>query len=176
MRIGVGCDHAGFPHKIPLVAALEADGHAVTDFGTDSTDAVDYPDFAHTVGAAVREDRVDAGILICGSGAGVSIAANKLRGVRAALAHDAFTARQAREDDDANVLCVGARVVDADTAIALARVFLGARFTGASRHQRRLAKIAALEAAECGAAATDAADGPGAEAVTRLERRDAGAR
>ena len=177
MRIGVGCDHAGFPHKAPLVAALQADGHAVTDFGTDSTDAVDYPDFARTVGAAVREGRVDAGILICGSGAGVSIAASKLRGVRAALAHDAFTARQSREDDDANVLCLGARVVDADTAIALARIFVGARFSGATRHRRRLAKIAALEAAECGAAGADTAgEGAVAEALTRLEGLDAGRR
>ena len=138
MRIGVACDHAGFPHKRPVIAALEADGHAVTDFGTDSSDAVDYPDFARAVGGAVRDGLVDAGILICGSGAGGSIAANKLRGVRAALAHDLFTARQSREDDDANVLCLGTGVVSQDEAIALARTFLAARFSGKERHARRL--------------------------------------
>ena len=176
MRIGVACDHAGFPHKAPLVAALEADGHAVTDFGTHSTDAVDYPDVARAVGGAVRDGRVDAGVLICGSGAGVSIAANKLRGVRAALAHDPFTARQSREDDDANVLCLGARVIDADTAVALARAFVGARFSAASRHQRRLAKIAEIEASECGAADGGRGGDVVDQALARLERLDAGRR
>lgn len=176
MRIGVACDHAGFPHKQPVVAALEGDGHAVTDFGTDSTDAVDYPDFARVVGTAVRDGRVDAGILICGSGAGVSIAANKLRGVRAALAHDLFTARQSREDDDANVLCLGARVIDADTAVVLARAFVGARFSSASRHQRRLAKIAEIEASECAGLAGRGGDGVVDHVLARLERLDAGRR
>lgn len=176
MRIGVACDHAGFPHKQPVVAALEADGHVVTDFGTDSTDAVDYPDFARVVGMAVRDGRVDAGILICGSGAGVSIAANKLRGVRAALAHDLFTARQSREDDDANVLCLGARVVDADASVALARAFVGARFSGAGRHQRRLAKVAEIEASECAGLAGRGGDGVVEHALARLERLDGGRR
>ena len=150
MRVAVACDHNGFAYKGPMVRALEADGHAVADLGTDSEAPADYPDFARAVGTAVRDGRADAGVIICGSGAGVSIAANKLRGVRAALCHDLFTARQSREDDDANVLCLGARVVEVDLAITLARAFLGARFSGAERHRRRLGKVLALERAECG--------------------------
>jgi len=145
MRIAVAADHRGFPHKAPLIRALAEDGHETLDLGTASTEPVDYPDSARAVGAAIREGRADLGVLICGSGAGVSIAANKLRGVRAALCHDLFTARQAREDDDANVLCLGARVVGVDLAIALARAFVRARFSGAPRHARRLAKVLELE-------------------------------
>ena len=145
MRIAVAADHRGFPHKAPLIRALAEDGHETLDLGTASTEPVDYPDSARAVGAAIREGRADLGVLICGSGAGVSIAANKLRGVRAALCHDLFTARQAREDDDANVLCLGARVVGVDLAIALARAFVRARFSRAERHTRRLAKVLELE-------------------------------
>jgi RpiB/LacA/LacB family sugar-phosphate isomerase len=146
VRLAVAADHRGFPHKAPLVAALEQDGHRILDLGTTSTDPVDYPDYARAVGAAIREGRADLGVLVCGSGAGVSIAANKLRGIRAALCHDLFTARQSREDDDANVLCLGARVVGVDLAIALTRAFVGARFSHAERHERRLAKVLELEA------------------------------
>lgn len=145
MRIAVAADHRGFPHKAPLIRALAEDGHETLDLGTTSTEPVDYPDSARAVGAAIREGRADLGVLICGSGAGVSIAANKLRGIRAALCHDLFTARQAREDDDANVLCLGARVVGVDLAIALARAFVRARFSRAERHARRLAKVLELE-------------------------------
>ncbi|MBI4636710.1 MAG: ribose 5-phosphate isomerase B [Candidatus Rokubacteria bacterium] len=148
MRIAVACDHAGFPYKERVLTALRSDGHDVADLGTHSTDPVDYPDYARTIGLAVREGRADVGVLICGSGAGVSIAANKIHGVRAALCHDLFTARQAREDDDANVICLGARVIDVDAAVALAREFVGARFSHAERHERRLAKVLALEAGE----------------------------
>ncbi len=182
MRVGIACDHAGFPHKAPIAAALRADGHAVTDFGTNSTDAVDYPDYARVLGDAVREGTVEAGVLICGSGAGASIAANKLRGIRAALCHDLFTARQSREDDNANVLCLGARVIDADTAVTLARGFLSVHFSGIERHRRRLAKIAALETAECAAPAGghDAGDtvkDPAVDqAMARLTQLDAGRR
>jgi RpiB/LacA/LacB family sugar-phosphate isomerase len=146
MRIAFGCDHRGFPYKTAMIAALGADGHDVLDLGTNSLDAVDYPDYARAVGAAVRDGRGDVGILVCGSGAGVSIAANKIHGVRAALCHDLFTARQSREDDDANVLCLGSRVVALDMAIALAREFVGSRFSHAERHERRLAKVLDLEA------------------------------
>ncbi len=145
MRIAVGADHRGFACKAPVIRALEQDGHQVLDLGTSSTEPVDYPDYARAVGLAMREGRADVGVLICGSGAGVAIAANKLRGIRAALCHDLFTARQSREDDDANVLCLGARVVGVDMAIALAREFVGARFSGAPRHARRLAKVLELE-------------------------------
>jgi len=146
VRIALGCDHRGFPYKAELIHALAEDGHEVVDLGTHSTDPVDYPDCARLVGVAVRDRLVDAGILICGSGAGVSIAANKVRGVRAALCHDLFTARQSREDDDANVLCLGTAVVSLPSAITLARTFLAARFSHAERHVRRLAKVLALEA------------------------------
>src|SRR5262249_1660726 len=148
MRIAVGCDHNGFGYKGPVIRALEGDGHTIVDLGTDSTGSVDYPDFARAVGATVRDGGAEAGVLICGSGAAVAIAANKLRGVRAALCHDLFTARQSREDDDANVICLGAKVVDLDMAIRLTREFIGARFSGAERHRRRLAKVLALESAE----------------------------
>ena len=148
MRIVVACDHRGFPYKGAVVRSLAGDGHNVIDLGTHSTDAVDYPDYARLVGFAVRERQADLGVLVCGSGAGVSIAANKIRGVRAVLAHDPFTARQSREDDDANVICLGARVVDVDQAVVLVREFVAARFSGAERHVRRLGKVLALEASE----------------------------
>ena len=145
MRLALGCDHAGFSLKGPITAALEADGHDILDLGTFSTDPVDYPDFARAVGQAVLRGFVDAGILVCGSGVGASIAANKLRGIRAALCHDLFTARQSREDDDANVLCLGARVLDETTAVEVTRGWLEARFSGEERHARRVAKITQLE-------------------------------
>ena len=148
MRVVVAGDHNGFAYKGPVIRALETDGHVVTDLGPDSNAAVDYPDFAVAVGTAVREGRADIGVLICGSGAGVSIAANKMRGVRAALCHDLFTARQSREDDDANVICLGAKVVDVDLAIKLTKEFVGARFSHAERHVRRLGKVLAIERGE----------------------------
>src|SRR5215510_4301862 len=160
MRIAIGCDHAGFALKAPLTTALEADSHDVLDLGTFSTDPVDYPDFARSVGQAVLRGFVDAGVLVCGSGVGASIAANKLRGIRAALCHDLFTARQSREDDDANVLCLGARVLDEGTAIEVARAWLGARFTAEERHARRVAKIAQLEAGSEGPASAARPAGP----------------
>jgi RpiB/LacA/LacB family sugar-phosphate isomerase len=148
MQIAVGADHAGFPYKPLVVRALEEDGHRVLDLGTNSADSADYPDYARAVGLAVREHQADLGVLVCGSGAGVAIAANKIRGVRAALCHDLFTARQSREDDDANVICLGARVVDEAQAVALVREFVGAKFSHAARHERRLAKVQSLEAEE----------------------------
>ncbi len=185
MRVAIGCDHRGYPYKAEVIGALSADGHQILDCGADSAEPSDYPDFARAVGLAVREGRADAGVLICGSGAGVSIAANKLRGVRAALCHDLMTARQAREDDDANVICMGSRVVTVQQALELIRAFLAARFSGAARHARRVAKVLALEAAET-AARLDAGDAAGTQAVERraevatarqrLERQDAGAR
>ncbi len=145
MRIAFGCDHAGHPLKEPIISALEEDDHHVLDLGTFSTDPVDYPDFARAVGKAVRNQFVELGILVCGSGVGAAIAANKIPGVRAALCQDLFTARQSREDDDANVLCLGARVLNAETAIELAREWLATSFSGEERHVRRLAKIVELE-------------------------------
>jgi RpiB/LacA/LacB family sugar-phosphate isomerase len=189
MRIALGCDHAGFPYKAAMREALEADGHAVLDLGTTSAQPVDYPDYARSVGVAVRDGAAEAGILICGSGAGVSVAANKIRGVRAALCHDLFTARQSREDDDANVLCLGARVVAVEMAIALARQFLSASFSQEPRHRRRLEKVAELERTMGGETPSAARGGspraarrnvldlaPVSEALARLERLQAARR
>ena len=146
MRIAIGADHAGFSMKEFIIQILKQDGLAVVDLGTDSEEPVDYPDFAAAVGNAVRNGDAERGIVVCGSGAGASIAANKMAGVRAALAHDTYTAHQAVEHDDANVLCLGSRVVGENVATELVRAFLGAKFTGDERHMRRLGKIMDLEA------------------------------
>jgi len=120
-------------------------GHEVVDVGTDSTDSVDYPDFAAALGRAVIDGRAERGILICGSGAGASIAANKLKGIRATVAHDAYTAHQAVEHDDINVLTLGARVIGLAQASELVKAFVGAEFTGEERHLRRVGKVRQLE-------------------------------
>ncbi len=146
MRIAVGADHAGFNMKGDLAAVLRTLGHEVLDLGTHSTAAVDYPDYAEAVATALSDHRADRGLLLCGSGAGVSIAANKFPGIRAASCHDTYTAHQAVEHDDMNVLCLGARVVGAALAREIATVFLAARFSGEDRHQRRLDKVLAIEA------------------------------
>jgi ribose 5-phosphate isomerase B len=145
MRVAVGCDHAGFPLKAGVVAQLSEAGHAVEDLGTDSTDPVDYPDFARAVASAVVSGRCDRGIVLCGSGVGASVAAAKVPGVRAALCHDTFSARQGVEDDDMNVVCLGARVIGPALAAEVIRAFLSAKFSGAERHVRRVAKIHAIE-------------------------------
>jgi ribose 5-phosphate isomerase B len=145
MKIAVGADHAGFPLKGRIIEVLKADGHAVQDLGTFSADPVDYPDYAKAVGEAVIHGQAEVGVLLCGSGVGASIAASKIPGVRAALVHDAFSARQCREDDDANVICMGPRVIGSELAIVLLRMFLSASFSGLERHRRRLAKVAELE-------------------------------
>jgi RpiB/LacA/LacB family sugar-phosphate isomerase len=146
MRVCVGGDHAGFDLKQHVADALRREGHDVLDVGAASREPSDYPDFARAVGEAVLDGRSERGILICGSGVGASVAANKLRGIRAAVCHDAYSARQGVEHDDMNVLVLGARVIGTALADELVRAFLAARFSGEERHARRLAKIAALEA------------------------------
>ena len=146
MRIAVGCDHAGFALKAPAVQELERLGHEVIDLGTNSEEAVDYPDFAQAVGEAVMRGEADRGLLLCGSGVGASVAANKIPGVRAAVCHDTFSARQGVEDDDMNVLCLGARVIGPQLALDVIRAWERARFSNAERHRRRLDKVKALEA------------------------------
>jgi len=146
MRIALAADHAGFDLKSELAEVLRGQGHGVLDLGTDSTAPVEYPDSAEAVAAALGDGRADRGIIVCGSGAGVSIAANKVPGIRAAVVHDTYTAHQAVEHDDMNVLCLGARVIGPAMAQELAAAFLGARFSGEERHQRRLNKILAIEA------------------------------
>ena len=145
MRIAIAADHAGYELKRDLAAALRAQGREVSDLGTDSPAPVDYPDCAESIAAALRDGRADRGIIVCGSGAGVSIAANKFPGVRAAVCHDSYTARQAVEHDDLNVLCLGARVIGPALAADLVAAFLGAKFSGEERHRRRLDKILAIE-------------------------------
>ena len=146
MRIALAADHAGFDLKSELAEVLRGQGHGVLDLGTHSTAPVDYPDSAEAVAAALGDGRADRGIIVCGSGAGVSIAANKFPGIRAAVCHDSYTARQAVEHDDMNVLCLGARVIGPALACDLAAAFLGATFSGEDRHRRRLGKILAIEA------------------------------
>ena len=148
MIVAVGCDHAGFPLKEAVLAAVRAAGHEPVDLGTHSTEPVDYPDYALAVGRAILEKRARRGILICGSGVGAAVAANKLRGIRAGVCHDLYSARQSVEHDDANVLSLGARVIDAPLAAELVRAFLQAEFSGEERHRRRLAKIRAIEEEE----------------------------
>jgi ribose 5-phosphate isomerase B len=145
MRIAIGSDHAGFPLKQSLAAWLAETGHAVYDLGTHSADPVDYPDFSAAVARAVLDGRADRGIIVCGSGAGACMAANKLSGIRAGVAHDMYTAHQMVEHDDANILCLGSRVVAEAIAKDLARTFIEAKFTREERHVRRLEKIKALE-------------------------------
>ncbi len=145
MRIALGSDHAGYPLKEQLASWLAESGHAVYDLGTHNSDPVDYPDYAAAVASAVLDGRADRGIIICGSGAGASVAANKLNGIRASVAHDVYTAHQMVEHDDVNVLCLGSRVVGTALAQDLIQTFLGAKFSREDRHVRRLDKIRALE-------------------------------
>ena len=145
MRIAVGSDHAGFELKQELSNYLSGLGHTVVDLGTHSTDPVDYPDYAEAIGSAVLSGSVDRGVLICGSGVGASVAANKLPGIRAGLCHDTYSAHQGVEHDDMNVLVLGARVIGPELAHELVRAFVGARFSAEPRHRRRLEKVRALE-------------------------------
>ncbi len=145
MRIVLGSDHAGFDMKQDLVAFVRGLGHEIVDVGTNSTAPVDYPDFAEAVGMAVRNGQAERGILICGSGVGASVAANKIPGIRAGLCHDSYSARQGVEHDDMNVLVLGSRVIASELAHDLARIFLAAKFSGDERHVRRLRKIRDLE-------------------------------
>ena len=131
--------------KRGLIDCLRGMGHAVEDLGTDSTKPVDYPDFARAVAESVASGRSERGLVICGSGVGASVAATKVPGVRASMCHDTFSARQGVEDDDMNVLCLGARVIGAALASELVRAFVNARFSEAERHVRRLAKVNAIE-------------------------------
>ena len=145
MRIVLGADHRGYELKDQIAAALKREGHEVLDAGTHSADSVDYPDYARAVGEAIVDGRAERGIIVCGSGVGAGIAANKMRGVRAALCHDTYSAHQGVEHDDMNVLCLGARVIGPELAMELVKAFLGARFKGEERLRRRLDKVAEME-------------------------------
>lgn len=145
MKIALGADHAGYELKARLHKELEALGHVVLNFGADSTEAVDYPDYARKVAEAVARGQAERGLMVCGSGVGASVAANKVPGARAALCHDTFSARQGVEDDDVNVLCLGARVIGSELAREVLKAWLNARFSNAERHRRRLEKVIAIE-------------------------------
>lgn len=146
MRYAVACDHAGYPLKPTVVAELQALGHEVLDLGTDSEEAVDYPDFAVAAAEAVKDGRAERAVVVCGSGVGASVVVNKVPGVRGAMCHDSFSARQGVEDDDMNVLCLGARIIGPELAKEALRAFEKARFSGLERHERRLGKLNAIEA------------------------------
>jgi len=145
MRIAVAADHAGFSLKERVIDEVRKLGHEPLDLGTHSTDAVDYPDYARAVAEALRDGHAQRAVLICGSGAGACVAANKFRGIRAATCHDTFSAHQGVEDDGVNVLCLGARVVGQELAAELVRTYLNARFSDVERHRRRVAKIEQFE-------------------------------
>ena len=145
MRIVVGADHRGYQMKDEIAAALRRAGHQVLDVGTNSADSVDYPDYARAIGEALTDGRAERGVLVCGSGVGASIAANKIRGVRAAICHDMYSARQGVEHDDMNVLCLGSRVIESKLALELVKAFVGARLLDEERYHRRLAKVAEME-------------------------------
>ena len=145
MIIALGADHGGFPLKKYIVDAIESSGNRVLDLGTFDETPVDYPDYAQSVADALVDEQAQRGVLLCGSGVGACVAANKIAGIRACLCHDTYSAHQGVEHDDLNILCLGARVIGPALAVELVESFLRARFSGEARHRRRLGKIAALE-------------------------------
>ncbi|CAN5914986.1 hypothetical protein BH11MYX3_BH11MYX3_29680 [soil metagenome] len=147
MKIAVAADHAGFPLKQRALEVIRAHGHEAIDLGTHSTEPVDYPDIAKLLGEAVQRGDAERGVLLCGSGVGASVAATKLRGIRAAVCHDTYSAHQGVEHDDLNVLALGARIIGPELPAELVAAFISARFSNEERHVRRLHKIIALESA-----------------------------
>ncbi len=145
MKVACGFDHAGYSLKETVLGVLRNEGHEVVDLGTDSSDPVDYPDKALDVAREVVGGKAERGVLVCGSGAGIAIAANKVEGIRAAAAMDTYTAHQCVEHDDVNVLCLGGRVTGSALAADILRTFMAAKYTGEERHRRRLARIAVIE-------------------------------
>jgi ribose 5-phosphate isomerase B len=145
MKIAIGGDHAGFNLKQVIADDLRKAGHDVTDHGACDTTPSDYPDFAELVCNAVRKGDAERGVLVCGSGVGVAVAANKFPGIRAGLCHDHYSAHQGVEHDDMNVICLGSRIVGPEPAREIVPAFLAARYSGEERHARRLAKVLAIE-------------------------------
>lgn len=149
MRIVIACDHGGFPLKATVIETVNTSGHVAIDLGTFNDDPVDYPDYAQKLGINIQEGDAERGILICGSGVGANIAANKMKGVYASVCHDTYSAHQGVEHDDMNVLCLGARIIGDQLAIEVVRAFLGASFLGSlpgeERHLRRVGKVRNIE-------------------------------
>ncbi len=145
MNIAIACDHAGFPYKARVIDVVLKSGHGVLDLGTESPEPVDYPDYAEAVGRAIQQREAERGIVLCGSGVGACIAANKIKGVRAGVCHDTYSAHQGVEHDNMNLLALGARVIGIEMVPELVAAFLAAKFSGDPRHQKRLQKINALE-------------------------------
>lgn len=145
MKVAVASDHAGYPLKAMILEIVKASGHLGLDLGTHSTEPVDYPDFAEKVGRAIQDGSSERGILVCGSGVGAAVAANKMKGIRAGLCHDTYSAHQSVEHDNVNVLAIGARIIGPELAKEIVQAFLGAEFTHEARHVRRLAKVDQLE-------------------------------
>ena len=150
MKVAVAADHAGFPLKDLVLEIVRQSGNEAIDLGTSSTESVDYPDYAEKIGRSIQTGETERGILICGSGVGATVAANKMRGIRAGLCHDTYSAHQSVEHDDVNVLALGARVIGSALAADIVKAFLGAEFSGEARHQRRVDKVIALENNELG--------------------------
>lgn len=148
MRIAVGTDHAGYPLKETVLDVIRAEGHEGIDQGTHSLDPVDYPDYAEKVGRSIQSGEAERGVILCGSGVGAAIAANKMLGIRAGVCHDTYSAHQSVEHDDANVLALGARVIGPEIAKEIVSAFLRADFSGAERHLRRVGKIKTIEEKE----------------------------
>lgn len=148
MKVALAADHGGYPLKAEIAELVKSLGHEVMDLGAHQYDKEDdYPDFARYIGQAIQHGQADRGVLLCGSGVGASIAANKMKGVRAAVCHDAYSAAQGVEHDDMNVLCLGSRIIGGAVADVLVRAFLAAKFSGEERHERRLDKVIAIESA-----------------------------
>jgi RpiB/LacA/LacB family sugar-phosphate isomerase len=145
MKIALGCDHGGFPLKETALLVVMKAGHEILDLGTFTADAVDYPDYAKAVGEAIQKGKADRGILICGSGVGACVAANKMKNIRAGLCHDVYSAHQCVEHDDVNVLCLGARIIGVELAKEIIAAFLNAKFTNEERHVRRVGKVKEME-------------------------------
>ena len=146
MRIAIGADHAGYPLNEKIIAVLERGGHQIVDFGThDGSQPDDYPDYADKVARSVQSEDATRGIIVCGSGVGACVTANKVKGIRACLCHDTYSAHQGVEHDDMNVLCLGARIIGSELALEIVKAFVEARFSGEDRHRRRLAKVKAIE-------------------------------
>ena len=145
MKIALACDHGGFPLKDEIIDAIQKTGNEVLDLGTYNQEPVDYPDYAEKAGRAILQGQADRAIILCGSGVGACIAANKIKGIYAGICHDTYSAHQGVEHDNMNTLCLGGRIIGGELAKEIAIAFLGAKFTGEERHKRRTGKIVALE-------------------------------